>query len=159
MPDTFTHIIIPGIFRRYFRAPLIMPLVLIGTVTPDYLREFFILMLPVSWFSAILVFHSLPGLILSSLFFTSFFNVQIRETVFFSFLLGQMLHLLFDSILFYQCGGPLYLFLPCWKSFSMALIPETDWIYIFFFTVIFAIVYSFISLYPRFHKRDKAGGG
>jgi hypothetical protein len=152
MPDTFTHIIIPGLFRRYFGATLIPPLVLIGTVIPDYLREFFIIILPVSWFSATLVFHSLPGIILSSLFFTSFFNEQIRKTVFISLLLGQTLHLLFDSILFYQCGGPLYLFLPYWKSFSFALIPESDWIYIFFFSMVLLVIYSLTLMYQRYRK-------
>ena len=155
MPDTFTHIIIPGIFRRYFKAPLVIPIVLIGTVTPDYLREFCILFLPVSWYSAVMVFHSLPGIILSSLFFSSLFHVAVRKVGFFSLLLGQLLHLIFDSILFYQCGGPLYLFLPYWKSFSFALIPETDWIYIFYLSMILLVIYGSTFMYQQNRKRKR----
>jgi hypothetical protein len=152
MPDTFTHIIIPGIFRRYLKAPLVMPLVLLGTVLPDYLREFFILILPVSWASATMVFHSLPGIILGSLFFSSAFHVAVRKDCFFSLLLGQFLHLIFDSILYYQCGGPLYLFLPYWESFSFALIPETDWIYIFYFSMMLLVIYGSTIMYQRYRK-------
>lgn len=152
MPDTFTHILIPALFRKYFKIPLMAPLVLIGTVIPDYLRELLIIFLPISWFSAVMVFHSLPGIILTSLFIGSFFHVEIRKDVFLSLLSGQLLHLLFDSLLLYQCGGPLYLFLPCWKSYSFAIIPETDWIYIFLFSILLGIFYVLLQLFRRYHK-------
>jgi hypothetical protein len=155
MPDTFTHIVIPGLFRRYFKAPLMVPLVLIGTVTPDYLREFCILFMPASWYSSVMVFHSLAGVMLSSLFLSSFFYKDKRKMVFYSLLVGQLLHLTFDSVLFYQCGGPLYLFLPIWKSYSFALIPEPDWIYIFYFSLIILILYGFTHVIQKIRRRGK----
>lgn len=155
MPDTFTHIIIPGILKRYIKAPLIVPLVLIGTVTPDYLREICILFLPLDWYSAVMVFHSFPGAIFSSLFFSSFFHVGLRKSVFVSLLIGHLIHFLFDSILFYQCGGPLYLFLPYWKSYSFAFIPETDWIYIFYLSIVLMIVYVIVIGFQKLSHRSR----
>ena len=146
MPDTFTHIALPFVTQKLFKRPLIFPLVLIGTVLPDYFREFFAYSLPIEYYPAVLIFHSIIGVIFTSLLLTSLFNASIRKSVFISLTFGQLIHLFFDSIQYYLCGESIYVFLPIWKSFKIGLISETYWIYLFIFSSILFIAYIIFTL-------------
>ena len=154
MPDTFSHLLLTALFKRCFRPPIYPPLVLIGVVLPDYLREFFALLLSADHYHTVVVFHSLIGLILSSLFFSAFFTKSIRTNVFLSLLSGQIIHIVVDLLQFYQCGGQFYLFLPFWHSFQFGLIPESMWLTVFFVSVFLYLIYELYFLRrQRRHSR------
>jgi hypothetical protein len=144
MPDTFTHIALPALFSRLYRYPILAPLVLIGTVLPDYLREIFKFLLPAVFKSAVYPFHSILGIICVSLFITSFFTVSLRGRVFISLLTGQSLHLIFDLFQFYLNGGQLYLLLPCWETYQIGIYSDTYWIYLFIISFISFSVYCLL---------------
>ncbi|TFH02447.1 MAG: hypothetical protein E4H13_02020 [Calditrichales bacterium] len=133
MPDTFTHIALPALFSRYFTSPLNAALLLIGTVLPDYFREFFSFILPKDYYSMTYPFHSLSGIIFVSLLLSALFITAQRQSVFLSLLTGQTLHLLFDLTQSYGCSGSLTFF-PLWQTFQLNLISETHWLYIFIFS-------------------------
>jgi len=141
MPDTFTHIALPSLFSRFIKSPLLLPVFLIGTVLPDYLREFLQLVLPVDYYSASFPFHTLVGVFFSSLLLTAFFVKEIRRSVFHSLLLGQVVHLLFDALQMHLCGGRLLLFFPLWKSIELPLFSESHWMYLFAFSLVSFILY------------------
>lgn len=141
MPDTFTHIALPSLFSRFIKAPLLLPVFLIGTVLPDYLREFLQILLPLPYYSASFPFHSLLGVFFSSLLFTAFFVKDIRRPVFLSLVLGQSVHLLFDALQIHLCGGRLLLLFPLWKSFEFPLFSESHWTYLFAFSLISFVLY------------------
>jgi hypothetical protein len=146
MPDTFTHIAIPTLFSRFYRNPALAPVVLIGTVLPDYLREIFGFILPADLYSAVYSFHSLLGIICVSLCISSFFVKSFRSGVFISLIIGQSLHLIFDLLQFYLNGGRLYLLLPYWKTYQVGLYSDTDWIYLFIFSLISFSIYCLLYL-------------
>lgn len=149
MPDTFTHIALPSIFHRFFGRRLMVPLVLIGTVTPDYIREFFALLLPADYYSAIYIFHTLTGAVLVSFLASAFFVVSQRRDVFLSILTGQLLHYIFDLIQDYLCPGKFYLFFPYMRSLEFGLIPERFWLYIFCFSLISFVIFILMRIRNR----------
>jgi hypothetical protein len=154
MPDTFTHIAIPSLFSGVLKKYFIVPIFLIGTVLPDYLREFIGLILPIDFYTMVYPFHSLVGAFLVSLFSASFFIPKIRATVFLSFFSGQLLHLLFDATQLYSNNGRIYLLFPYFKSVTLNLIPASYWLYIFFFSF---SIFILIHLYRFIHKNYFSG--
>ncbi|MBN2013356.1 hypothetical protein JW960_28755 [candidate division KSB1 bacterium] len=136
MPDAFTHIAIPSLFHRYIRRPIIVPLFLIGTVLPDYLRQAMALIFPMQYSPFILIFHTFIGACLTTLIITAVFHVTIRKLVFLSIFLGQCCHFAVDMLQGFLCGGKLYLLFPWTFSFETGLISESKWLEIFVFSVI-----------------------
>jgi hypothetical protein len=150
MPDTFTHIAIPSLFSGILKKYVIVPLFLIGTVCPDYLREFFGLLLPIDYYTMVYPFHSVIGAFFVSLFLTSFFVNQIRKLVFLSLFSGQITHLLFDMTQMYFNNGRIYLLFPYFKSITLNLIPSSYWFYIFLFSLtIFILIHLFRFLQKK----------
>lgn len=131
MPDTFTHIALPALLNRYCRRPVLFPLLLIGTVLPDYFREFSALLLPVYLYGLVYVFHTIAGAALTSFILSLLFIRVQREAAALSLFLGQLIHLGFDIVQGYFCGGRFYLFFPWRKSIELGLIPERAWFIIF----------------------------
>ena len=150
MPDTFTHIAIPSLFSGYLKKYFIVPIFLIGTVLPDYFREFFGLILPFDFYTMTYPFHSLTGALSVSLLLASFFRVEIRKAVFLSFFMGQVLHLLFDLTQLYFNSGSLYILFPYFKSITINIIPASYWFTIFCFSF---SVYIFIHLFRFIRKK------
>ena len=152
MPDTFTHIAIPTLFSRWYKNPLSPPIVLIGTVLPDYLREMVKVFLPIVLHSAAYPLTSIIGIICVSLIFCAFFEKSLRKKVFLSLLLGQSIHIIFDMLQHYFGGGTVYLFLPYWKTFQIGIYSDINWIYIYFFSLASFSVYCLIYFKKRKHK-------
>jgi hypothetical protein len=154
MPDTFTHIAIPSLFSGILKKIFFVPIFLVGTVLPDYLREFFGLLLPIDYYTMVYPFHSVIGAFFSSLLLTSFFISQIRRQVFFSFFCGQLIHLLFDMTQMYFNDGRIYLLFPYFKSITLNLIPASYWFYIFLFSFTLFIL---VHLYRLMKKKNLSG--
>ena len=146
MPDTFTHIALPTLFSRLYRQPLIPPIILIGAVLPDYLREFFKLVLPVAFYPAVYAFHSLIGIICVSMLLSSLFESSLRTRIFISLFVGQSFHLFLDVLQSYFGGGRIYLLLPYWKTFQIGLYSDTYWIYLFLFSITTFTVYCLVNM-------------
>jgi hypothetical protein len=158
MPDTFTHIALPALFSRYLRSPIIAPLFLIGTVLPDYFREFFSLVLPPKLYPVVYPFHSLLGIASSSLLITAFFKVDDRKSVFFSIVSGQLIHIIFDLMQSYLGGSQIYVFFPSRMTFEFGFFAETHWIYLFCLSSLSFSVYIIIHVFkkiPGFADRKK----
>jgi hypothetical protein len=149
MPDTFSHIAIPALFSRFFKNPLSSPMVLIGAVLPDYLREFIKFMFPASLFPAVYPFHSLLGIFCVSLFASSLFVKSFRRSIFISLIIGQLVHLIFDLFQFYLNGGQLYLLLPYWKSYQIGIYSDTYWIYVFLVSLMSFTIYCLLYFKRR----------
>ena len=116
MPDAFSHIALPSLFHRWVRRPIMLPLFLIGTVLPDYLRQGTALFLSSHHHPAVGIYHTLIGAFLTSLFLTSFFLRSQRKWVFLSFFIGQLVHFAvdypFDNVVRFSallCLSPVYL--------------------------------------------------
>lgn len=152
MPDAFTHIAIPSIFHKLFRKPLILPVFLIGTVVPDYFRQFVSLLLislP-KYTLSIIIFHTILGAMLTSLLLCSFFRKDIRKLVFLNFFLGQLTHFLFDMCQSFLCGGKLYLLFPYRKSLEIGIFSESQWFAIFIFsTIVFTIYWLLFCIFRK----------
>ena len=146
MPDTFTHIALPAIFSRFFKRPIIAPMVLIGTILPDFLRELTKLVVPSSLFPAAYVFHSLIGIICMSLLLSSLFMPVLRVRVFVNLMIGQSIHLGFDLFQYYLNGGQLYLLLPYWKAYQIGIYSDSYWIYLFIVSFIIFSIYSLVNI-------------
>lgn len=155
MPDTFTHIALPVVFSRLIKEPLHIPMLLIGTVLPDYFREFFKLILPAKYSFAVIPFHSFIGIILTSLLLASLFSQSQRKHVFLSLLLGQIVHLSFDVCQFYLCANQFHLLFPYMHNFQFALVSESDWIYIFIFSASIFLLYIFFTFLSK-HQQIKS---
>lgn len=153
MPDTFTHIALPALFRRYARGPVLFPVLLLGTVLPDYLREFFALLLPVNLYGLVYVFHTIAGAAIIAFLTSVLFVRAQRGAVFISILLGQLLHFGFDILQGYHCTGRFYLFFPWRKSIEIGLIPEHAWLVIF--SISFFSFVSFILIHYIKSRRKK----
>jgi hypothetical protein len=149
MPDTFTHIAVPALFHRYFGRRLLAPLVLIGTVLPDYLREVVALVLPVQFYAGIYIFHTLAGAVLVALLISGLFEIRQRTMVFLSIFVGELLHFGFDLLQNYMCPGRFYLLFPYSYSFEFGLIPERFWLYIFCISLTTFLTYIIIQLVKR----------
>ncbi|MBD3224268.1 MAG: hypothetical protein GF313_06025 [Caldithrix sp.] len=154
MPDTFTHIALPTIARRWIKRPLSMPLVLIGTVLPDYFREIFGLLMPDLYGAATMIFHTPIGVVFSSMLVAAFFDQRQRSTVWVSVIGGQLIHLLFDFIQGYLCGGSLYWLFPYFKPFHLGLFPVTGWPYVFAVSMTLFVLYIGYSVWRNggFHR-------
>ena len=152
MPDTFTHIALPSLFHKKLGTKILVPVFLIGTILPDYFREFFGLVLPIHYYSAIYVFHTIPGALLLSLAVAALFVKNQRRQVFVSVFLGSLLHFGFDILQGYACPGRFYLLFPLHYSFELGLIPESAWPYIFIFSSICFISFLLIRY---FHEKNQ----
>lgn len=131
MPDTFTHIALPSLFYRCFGHRLMIPIVLIGAVLPDYLRELTAIILPVKYYSFVHIFHTFIGAACIALIGASLFRFSQRKMVFLSLFTGQCVHFAVDLIQDYLCPGRFYLLFPWPYSFEFGWIPEYLWLYIF----------------------------
>jgi hypothetical protein len=145
MPDTFTHIALPFIFRKYLKSPLIPSIFLIGTVLPDYFRELLKCVLPFIYQTALYPLHSFIGVLLMSVLTSAFFHSEIRGKICLNLFLGQVLHLLFDTSQGF-IDGRLYLLYPLRKSFEMGLISESNWLAAFFVSAGCFLIYSIIFI-------------
>jgi len=155
MPDTFTHIIIPALFNKFYKKPLFVPMVLIGTVLPDYLRELVKFILPNSAYSAVYPFHSFIGILCVSLFISSLFIRPLRGRIFISLAFGQSLHLILDLFQFYLNGGQLYLLLPYWQTYQIGLYSDTYWLYLFFISFTSFSIYCMLFFKKIYHRDTK----
>ncbi len=149
MPDTFTHIALPTLFRRWIRHPLSVPMVLIGTVLPDYLREAVGILLPSPYYSSVVVFHSLAGAALSGLFISAFFIQRQRLRIWTSLFTGQLIHFLFDALQNYQCGGGLFPLLPWFKNWQIGLYPAQFWLIVFLFSASLFLIWLVLYLIKK----------
>lgn len=141
MPDTFSHIALPFILKARIRYQVFFISLLIGTVLPDYFREFFSLILSMEYYGFVIQFHSLISGIAVSLLIASLFVKHQRIIVFTGLYAGYVLHLSFDLLQGYPCNKQIYILLPCQYSLNLGIIAEADWIYVFICSMSLFLLY------------------
>jgi len=151
MPDTFTHIVLPSLFHRWLGLRFLVPLFLVGTVLPDYMRELLGFLLPLEYYGSIHVFHTISGAFLLSLFISAFFITEQRKQVCLSLFAGMLVHYLFDILQGYLCPGRFYLLFPLPYSFELGWLPESAWPTVFCISLL--VFLSFVIFRYRQNKR------
>jgi len=146
---------LPALFHRWLGRRLLVPVVLIGAVLPDYLREFTALLLPTVYYGSIYIFHTIIGALLVSLCGAALVRKDQRGTVFLSLLMGQLLHFLLDIVQGYLCPGRFYLLFPWRYTFETGLIPEQYWLWIFCFSATVFLIFILISRLKSQRNREK----
>jgi hypothetical protein len=154
MPDTFTHIALPYILKNKIKHQIFYISLLIGSVLPDYFREFFSLILPQDYFGFVIQFHSIISGIAISILISALFKKQQRTKIFFGIFSGYILHLSFDLLQGYPCGSQIYVLLPFLNALNIGLVQEADWIYIFAGSFIVFLVYLMWQGISFIRKRE-----
>ncbi|MBN2426509.1 MAG: DUF4184 family protein [Calditrichaceae bacterium] len=145
MPDTFSHIALFYILRKRIKRKIAFIAFLIGTVLPDYLREFALIILPVEFSGYAIPFHSIIGLFIMSFILSMLFIKSQQKEIFIGLFLGNMSHLFLDMLQVYPGGSSLYVFFPILYKSDIGIIPESSWIFIFIMTLLLFLISMAIS--------------
>ena len=145
MPDTFSHIALFYLLRKRIKRKIIFVAFLVGTVLPDYLREFTLIMLPVEYSGYAIPFHSILGIFIMSFILSMLFIRNQQKEIFIGLFLGNLSHLFLDMLQVYPGGSNLYVFFPILYKSDIGIIPESSWIFIFIIALLLFLISVAIS--------------